>query len=386
MMIVVGGLAMMAGAIVFLGAGWGAGIKVSQMSPATAVLLAGLAIAAPGTMIEAGRRLGKPGLMLTGFVAYPFCFGVVCPATFGLLAQAGQTLGLSGRPFLLAALVLTVLLWGMQALILRMAVREGEVAPSLPAAVGRQALLLLDEHVSWIGSLLAISMAALFYRDLLPAIPWPLWSAAVIGASLAAGLLGALLVTTLLRRWSTVVPDDTRRLIDRVADLTGVRFSGIAYFDERFARRPIMEVRMGWMGHLLFLNRTAIEPLTPDELLAILAHEAAHVRLRHLLKEVVCAACLSWVVMQGLRPVMGLLFASSTIVALNVLIALSVALTVCRNALRRRWEREADDYAASIAGAPAVASALMKLPAIDVLWGTHDNRDVRVRRLEQAGV
>ena len=124
----------------------------------------------------------------------------------------------------------------------------------------------------------------------------------------------------------------------------------------------------------IVLFDTLLDQMTHEEILAVLAHEVGHWKMRHVLKRIVLteamAFCglflafhlLSW---DGLPGMLGLANASffARVVILGFLSSLAMfPLTPLFSALSRRDEREADQYASDLTGRPdAMASALVKL-------------------------
>ncbi len=124
----------------------------------------------------------------------------------------------------------------------------------------------------------------------------------------------------------------------------------------------------------IVLFDTLLDQMTHEEILAVLAHEVGHWKMRHVLKRIVLteamAFCglflafhlLSW---DGLPGMIGLANASffARVVILGFLSSLAMfPLTPLFSSLSRRDEREADQYASDLTGRPdAMASALVKL-------------------------
>jgi STE24 endopeptidase len=124
----------------------------------------------------------------------------------------------------------------------------------------------------------------------------------------------------------------------------------------------------------IVLFDTLIEHMTPEEILAVLAHEAGHWKKRHVLKRVVltetmtfCGLFLAYHLISwtGLPGMVGLADASffARVIILGFLSSLVMfPLTPFFSYLSRRDEREADDFASELTGRPdAMASALVKL-------------------------
>jgi STE24 endopeptidase len=119
---------------------------------------------------------------------------------------------------------------------------------------------------------------------------------------------------------------------------------------------------------------TLIEQMSHDEILAVLAHEVGHWKKRHILKRLIltevtafCGLCLAYFLVQredlpGLLGYDELSFYARFLIIGFLGSLVMFPLTPLFSALSRRDEREADDFAAMLAGHPEnMASALVKL-------------------------
>ena len=151
---------------------------------------------------------------------------------------------------------------------------------------------------------------------------------------------------------------------------------------------------------------TLLERHPVDEVVAVVAHEVAHARLRHgptllltslasitlllfLLSRVVESSALS-LALGGSEHALGL-----NLVAFALLVApVSLALDVATNALSRRFEYQADAFAAHGVGAPSLQAALKRLtsdalvapthhPLYALLHASHPSTVERLRALER---
>jgi STE24 endopeptidase len=124
----------------------------------------------------------------------------------------------------------------------------------------------------------------------------------------------------------------------------------------------------------IVLFDTLLQQMTPDEIIAVLAHEVGHWKKKHVLKRIVMTEALAFAglfiasrLVQGdtlpqLLGMTGLSFPAKLVV-LGFLASLATfPLTPLSSALSRRHERESDRFAAELTGMPgAMASALVKL-------------------------
>jgi Zn-dependent protease with chaperone function len=326
--------------------------------------------------------------VLAGCLAAAFSVGVLANAAVVIGLSLVRALGAGRGVGAVIVVALAAFSWGLMGWLLGLAHTERGHAPRSGRAICIDGLLFVDQHASWAFSMMAVVLVLAVYQDASWVLPPGVLVAGVIASSLVASLLGLMAMTSVVGRWSVPVPSDLQALLDHVAERTGVRFARVLYFDDRFAKRPIMEVRAGWTGHRLLLSERALAPLSPDEQLAVLAHETAHVKYRHTVKELFAVGAVSWSVLMLARPVTAALFTHAAAMGISFVVVLSILNMACRNALRRRWERQADAYASRVAGGPLLAAALRKMlpDGPEPLWWTHDPRDVRIRRLEETGV
>ncbi len=205
--------------------------------------------------------------------------------------------------------------------------------------------LLLPGH--WLGAWALRGGSDLARHWLLPALslPWPGGGGGPAERDLPEGALAGR-----LRALLAGCGLDGCRL--RVAEGRGVpgqlnaRFVGL-----RGARRIV-------------LSPTLVEGLEPGEVAAVVAHEAGHCRLRHLEKWLALRLVLGLAAFAALPwgiPAVGLSEPAS-LAALWLLAEPALFfLRPLPAALRRRWELEADGFAASQVGAAAMLAALAKI-------------------------
>ncbi len=197
-----------------------------------------------------------------------------------------------------------------------------------------------------------------------------------------------------LSRWEVEMPESLVRALADLKSRCAFQFDRVICLDGSYGNGRLAAVTSTLRSTTLIISEPLAELLGGDELLAILAHETAHVELGHFRRK--------------LR--LGLL---TSVVSLSLYVALSLALDqVVPRTLRlgqfmllgmlfvfarqfyvtfvtRRHEREADEYAARSAGANALLSALEKLGAgrspfrTANRWTTHSTWEIRSRRLRE---
>ena len=173
-------------------------------------------------------------------------------------------------------------------------------------------------------------------------------------------------------------PIKTEGLEDRVRELmerAGLKVSRVFQVDASSRSRHSNAYFTG-IGKVkrIVLFDTLIGQMSQDEILAVLAHEVGHWKKRHVLKGIIVAETLAFcgvflayllVSWDGLPALMNLPGASfyARIVMLAFIGSLFMfPLTPLLSSLSRRYEAEADRFAADLTGHPdALASALVKL-------------------------
>lgn len=149
----------------------------------------------------------------------------------------------------------------------------------------------------------------------------------------------------------------------------GLRLGQVRVLDaSRRTRRANASVQgIGRLRHIL-LHDTLFERLDHGAILAVIAHEAGHVRMQHLLRYLAALAGLGLAAAAGfavLRTHLGTSTAQQ--LAMIVLLAKSGAIFLrpLVTGLARRFEYEADAFAAAQVGAPALIRALERLYAVN---------------------
>ncbi len=147
---------------------------------------------------------------------------------------------------------------------------------------------------------------------------------------------------------------------------------------------------------MLIISRSLADSLPERELLAVVAHEAAHVHLRHTGRKVLwgtVAAVVAIGASMALGAAMGAVLPRSLV--FTRISAVGLAVTFARmfwdHVVVRRHEREADAFAVHIAGSAAMLGALQRLGGggppraiVHQRWTTHgtlEERQARIRAM-----
>jgi Zn-dependent protease with chaperone function len=205
--------------------------------------------------------------------------------------------------------------------------------------------------------------------------------------------LWTLVYASVLGRWEVDPPPDAlRRGLSELQSRTAFRFDRVVCLNAGYGAGRNCEVTSSVRGATLIVSEAVIDLFEPDELLAVLAHEAAHVQLNHVRRKIVfgMAATAAW--LAGYIAISTVIsrYQPANLGFLQVVIP-AMALAPLRDLydklIRRRHEREADEYAARAAGAAALLRALEKLragcigPNVAHRWTTHGTWEQRSAHL-----
>ncbi|MBM4352987.1 MAG: hypothetical protein FJ109_04210 [Deltaproteobacteria bacterium] len=178
-------------------------------------------------------------------------------------------------------------------------------------------------------------------------------------------------------------------LLARLARRAGVDLSRVHVWLTRERRVANAAVSGLLPGHrTVFLTDYLIRSLPPQEVVAVVAHEVGHARFHHLAFNFLLAILSSAFVLLGLSLVEDMIETQQQL-ALAVVLLEAVYLLGVFGMMARRFERQADLYAAWAVEAPRlVASSLLRLATanqLSIRKGslTHPSIASRVRRLER---
>jgi hypothetical protein len=361
-----------AASVLLLGLGvWMAELIVQTLAKRPAVV-AGLwlvAVAAPALFAWGAKGSQSRVLGLAGLLTFPVLLGAVLPFAGGLIRSwpAARAHWSGGPLFAMFGFAS----WGIQlvAVSSTLAAKPG----ARLSTVRDHALLAVMQHAGLVSAVTVTLPTMVWVAGASPRMPWFLLGTLVAVISVAASYGGGIVVTTLLRSVGRGVPEDLARVIDRVQGLCGMRFSGVIYLDAVIASTPVCMVTIDWRGCVLVVNARAWIGLDDAARHAVIVHEAAHVIHGHLARGAVVgviAGCAAFTVSIALRGLLGL--RGPLGVALSPTIVIAIALA--NAAIRRRWERQADTFAARIVGAEPLIAALAHLttPGASSLLSTHD--------------
>jgi Zn-dependent protease with chaperone function len=208
---------------------------------------------------------------------------------------------------------------------------------------------------------------------------------AAVGAAMLSAYLTAAIATSILAMMSGPPPPELCRCARVLATMTGTSFRRVVYLESRLANGARCEVRPSWAGSALVINRWTNAILSDDERLAVLAHEVGHLRGHHFAQQVVVSGVLAGLCMAAIARAASAVPSRGWVLMAIIAIG-SLVNAALQAAFRRVLERDADRYAARVAGAEPFVRALEKLsPKVDGgLLGFYDAVDVRAAHARAA--
>jgi len=196
---------------------------------------------------------------------------------------------------------------------------------------------------------------------------WLLWAAVEMGRGWLAPML---------ERGEPLANRDNARHLRKLLDTCGLGDCRLLQTAGATASRRVNARFIGLPGaRSILLTRTLLEALPPDQVAAVVGHEAGHCRHRHL------EQWLTGKLVLGLAgfAALPLLFPLPPLSPAATLAALWLLAGVCGYvlrplpaALRRAWEYEADAFAARHVGADAMIAALTRIDGANAAQPTAD--------------
>lgn len=208
-------------------------------------------------------------------------------------------------------------------------------------------------------------------------LAWIYCWAAVVVFELVVSFVAPVLIMPLFNKFVPLEDGELKSEIQRYADSQDFRLAGIYKMDgsKRSSKSNAFFTGFGRFKRIALFD-TLIEKHTVPELVSVLAHEIGHYKKRHILKSIGVSALstglmfflLSFFIgnkglfsafrMEHLSVYAGIIFFSFLYSPVNTIVS------IAGNVFSRRWEFEADGYAASTYGKPdAMIEALKKLSA-----------------------
>ena len=199
--------------------------------------------------------------------------------------------------------------------------------------------------------------------------------------------------------WRTTPLADVnlRRRLHRLAAQDNIRYKDIVIWQTESVANAAVAGIAPW-SRQIFLTDALLQHFSDDEIEAVVAHEFGHVRYKHILTYLIFMIVyfLSYAIYYIYigRPLESLPSTSSLLPAIGLIFFISVYFVIIFRALSRRFEHQADLYAAALTGKPeALQLALARLAYLNCtprsiqrlfeLFQTHPSVDRRIKFIER---
>ena len=238
---------------------------------------------------------------------------------------------------------------------------------------------------------------------------WVIAWAILMGFSLLMSWAYPTLIAPLFNQFTPLEDDQLRDRIQRLLERCGFRSKGIFVMDgsRRSGHGNAYFTGLGSNKRIVFFD-TLMEALEPEELEAVLAHELGHFKRKHVIKMLITSAVISfagfallgWLAQQpwfyeGLgvsRPTN----ATALLLFMLILPVFSTFLQPLMAWIQRRYEFEADEFAASLTRPEALIQSLVKLyrdnaatltpdPLYAAFHYSHPPAAIRIEHLKRCG-
>jgi STE24 endopeptidase len=237
---------------------------------------------------------------------------------------------------------------------------------------------------------------------------WALWT----GFSLLVAFIFPTWIAPLFNKFTPLDDAALAQSIQELANRCGFTLSGLFVMDgsKRSAHGNAYFTGFGRARRIVFFD-TLLARLTPNEIIAVLAHELGHFKHRHILKRMITMfvgsliffALLGWLATQswfytdlGVIPQMGTRNDAMALLLFFLVVPIfTFGLTPIRSWLSRRDEFEADRFARDQSSADELINALVKLmddnastltpdPVHSAFYDSHPPAAIRIRHLSAA--
>ncbi|MGE3274534.1 MAG: M48 family metalloprotease [Vicinamibacterales bacterium] len=391
--------AMVAAAFVAVPAGFMAGAGIADRSvPFVWVMAAGVTL----LLITLTRRCARLGpgqgrllaAMAVALAAVGF-FMAVGGATWRMLLPPGMRSALAARVLLAVALlggaamppaVVLAVVWSRPdgSTIFRSGPSPTLIASGLGLLAGFVTAVIMGLFIGLTARLPASFRVTLLLVLLavLPTLLLPAWARAYL---------------RVLSRWKRRPPQALRDGLDALVDRLGFAFDRVLCLDACVGGGRVCQVVSD--GHVVTLVISERLParMTPGQLVAVLAHEAAHVRLDHHRRKAIwgmAAALVAFATLFAINLAAGPYVRGLPSFAFTFAVFALVGLFrgLYATYVVRRHEEEADRFAVDMSGADDLLGALEALDGMGLSgavmhnrWTTHGTREARVARIKGAG-
>ncbi|HHJ37840.1 MAG: peptidase M48 [Methylothermaceae bacteria B42] len=236
---------------------------------------------------------------------------------------------------------------------------------------------------------------------------WLLAWAILMAFSLLMSWAYPTLIAPLFNKFDPLDDQNLKDRIQRLLERCGFHSKGIFVMDgsRRSGHGNAYFTGLGNNKRIVFFD-TLVEALEPEELEAVLAHELGHYKRKHVIKMLITSAVLSligfallgWLAQQPwFYEGLGVSRPSNATALLLFMLAMPVFSTFLQPlmaAIQRKYEFEADEFAASMCDANALTRALVKLyrdnaatltpdPLYSAFHYSHPPAAIRIEHLKQ---
>ena len=237
---------------------------------------------------------------------------------------------------------------------------------------------------------------------------WALWS----GFSLLLAFIYPTWIAPVFNNFTALDDVALAERIQELANRCGFTLSGLFVMDgsKRSAHGNAYFTGFGRARRIVFFD-TLLARLTPNEIIAVLAHELGHFKHRHILKRMITMfissliffALLGWLATQswfytdlGVTPQMGERNDAMALLLFFLVVPIfTFGLTPLKSWLSRRDEFQADRFARDQSSADELVNALVKLmddnastltpdPVHSAFYDSHPPATIRIRHLTTA--
>ena len=231
-----------------------------------------------------------------------------------------------------------------------------------------------------VGLVIGVPVALVFYSMLRFTGPlwWLYFSAFIFLISVVLARIAPVLIFPLFYTFTELDDGEVKRRIQSLLREQGIPIKGIFSFN---MSKNTKKANAGFTGigksKRIILSDTLLEKFTPQEIAVIFAHELGHYKKRHILKNIVFSTVIIFVTFYVCSMAYGATLAAMGFSAIHELAALPVLLLYITtaglvlmpltNAVSRRYEVQADEYALVMTGdSRAFISSMDKLADINM--------------------
>lgn len=232
---------------------------------------------------------------------------------------------------------------------------------------------------------------------------WLIMGTVIVVFSVVLSRLAPTLIFPLFYKFSKLENAALKNKIENLCDAVGMKLDGLFQFDMSKNTKKANAAFIGiGKSKRIILGDTLLENLTDDEILAVLAHELGHFKLKHIWKGMAIGIALNYLglylvdlVYSNLYHHFGEIKYSLAGLPMIVLLLTLFGLITgpVSNILSRKHERQADDFAVKLVKTSAtLKTGLDKLskqnlgdenphPAVEFLFYSHPSTKKRIDRL-----